>query len=411
MTHEETAELMNDIMLVRARNKDLTIIIVEHEMSVIHASERCVVLNFAQDCRRHHCRLDAQVQEAYLESHENGTTRNRGCLYSLRQGRRPARRVAQVDQAASPVCLVQRLGKTTLVRSILRLTPARVAASCSTAPTSRGCQRTDHRRRHRLHSRRAQGVSQAHGRGRSTVGAYQERSDKVRARGSMKSCKFFRASPSGARSACRNHVRRRAGDGVDRPRSHVCAEAAVDRRAIAWSIAAPGEGNFNIIRSINERGITVLLVGRTCTRRLRFPTTASCCRRPRRREQDTDRTCTRQDVRDPALITLTSSRTRRTLSASERSIRRAMNAPVPSGWHLCWKCRLRSRPRSVRRRPGAACRPHRRRQRKPAIGFTGHLDTVPSVRSYGPSTRWPPTSKTASFTDGSSDMKAASPRS
>lgn len=35
---------------------------------------------------------------------------------------------------------------------------------------------------------------------------------------------------------------------------------------------------------------------------------------------------------------------------------------------------------------------------KPAIGFTGHLDTVP-LGSYGPSTRWPPTSKTASFTD------------
>ena len=49
MTHEETAELMNDILLVRARNKNLTIIIVEHEMGVIERiTERCVVLNFGR---------------------------------------------------------------------------------------------------------------------------------------------------------------------------------------------------------------------------------------------------------------------------------------------------------------------------------------------------------------------------
>src|SRR4029079_3747277 len=44
MTHDETAELMNDILLVRKRNKDLTIIIVEHEMGVIERiTDRCVV--------------------------------------------------------------------------------------------------------------------------------------------------------------------------------------------------------------------------------------------------------------------------------------------------------------------------------------------------------------------------------
>ena len=70
MTHEETAELMNDILLVRTRNKDLTIIIVEHEMGVIERiTDRCVVLNFGRKIAEGPYRAvaaDAQVQEAYL---------------------------------------------------------------------------------------------------------------------------------------------------------------------------------------------------------------------------------------------------------------------------------------------------------------------------------------------------------
>ena len=70
MTHDETAELMNDIMLVRARNKDLTIVIVEHEMGVIERiTDRCVVLNFGRKIAEGPYRevaADAQVQEAYL---------------------------------------------------------------------------------------------------------------------------------------------------------------------------------------------------------------------------------------------------------------------------------------------------------------------------------------------------------
>jgi branched-chain amino acid transport system ATP-binding protein/sulfate-transporting ATPase len=70
MTHEETAELMNDILLVRRRNKDLTIIIVEHEMGVIERiTDRCVVLNFGRKIAEGPYRAvaaDAQVQEAYL---------------------------------------------------------------------------------------------------------------------------------------------------------------------------------------------------------------------------------------------------------------------------------------------------------------------------------------------------------
>ncbi len=70
MTHDETAELMNDILLVRERNRDLTIIIVEHEMGVIERiTDRCVVLNFGRKIAEGTYRdvaADAQVQEAYL---------------------------------------------------------------------------------------------------------------------------------------------------------------------------------------------------------------------------------------------------------------------------------------------------------------------------------------------------------
>jgi branched-chain amino acid transport system ATP-binding protein/sulfate-transporting ATPase len=70
MTHDETAELMKDILLVRERNKNLTIIIVEHEMGVIERiTDRCVVLNFGRKIAEGPYRevaADAKVQEAYL---------------------------------------------------------------------------------------------------------------------------------------------------------------------------------------------------------------------------------------------------------------------------------------------------------------------------------------------------------
>ena len=70
MTHDETAELMDDILLVRERNKNLTIIIVEHEMGVIERiTDRCVVLNFGRKIAEGPYRAVAanpQVQDAYL---------------------------------------------------------------------------------------------------------------------------------------------------------------------------------------------------------------------------------------------------------------------------------------------------------------------------------------------------------
>ena len=70
MTHDETAQLMNDILEIRNRIEGLTIIIVEHEMGVIERiTKRCVVLNFGRKISEgtfKHISSDAQVQEAYL---------------------------------------------------------------------------------------------------------------------------------------------------------------------------------------------------------------------------------------------------------------------------------------------------------------------------------------------------------
>lgn len=70
MTHDETRHLMDDILTVRERLADLTIIIIEHEMNVIERiTDRCVVLNFGQkiaDGDYREVAADRKVQEAYL---------------------------------------------------------------------------------------------------------------------------------------------------------------------------------------------------------------------------------------------------------------------------------------------------------------------------------------------------------
>ena len=70
MTHEETTQLMDDILEVRTRLKGLTIVIVEHEMGVIERiTDRCVVLNFGSKIAAGtfaEIATDRQVQEAYL---------------------------------------------------------------------------------------------------------------------------------------------------------------------------------------------------------------------------------------------------------------------------------------------------------------------------------------------------------
>ena len=70
MTHEETMQLMDDILTVRKRLSDLTIIIIEHEMGVIERiTDHCVVLNFGRKiCEGTFKKVstDSHVQEAYL---------------------------------------------------------------------------------------------------------------------------------------------------------------------------------------------------------------------------------------------------------------------------------------------------------------------------------------------------------
>lgn len=70
MTHDETKELMDNILEVKASLKDLTIIIIEHDMGVIERiTDTCVVLNFGQKiCEGAYQDVaeDKLVQEAYL---------------------------------------------------------------------------------------------------------------------------------------------------------------------------------------------------------------------------------------------------------------------------------------------------------------------------------------------------------
>lgn len=70
MTREETTELMDDILEVKDQFRDLTIIIIEHEMGVIERiTNRCVVLNFGRKiCEGTYEQVaaDTQVQQAYL---------------------------------------------------------------------------------------------------------------------------------------------------------------------------------------------------------------------------------------------------------------------------------------------------------------------------------------------------------
>jgi branched-chain amino acid transport system ATP-binding protein len=70
MTHEETSQLMDDILEVRKRLDGLSIVIVEHEMGVIERiTNRCVVLNFGRKIAAGtfaEIAADRMVQEAYL---------------------------------------------------------------------------------------------------------------------------------------------------------------------------------------------------------------------------------------------------------------------------------------------------------------------------------------------------------
>jgi branched-chain amino acid transport system ATP-binding protein len=70
MTHDETRQLMDDLLAFRAEMPDLAVILVEHEMDVIRrVSDRCVVLNFGRKIFEGPFEAliaNAEVQTAYL---------------------------------------------------------------------------------------------------------------------------------------------------------------------------------------------------------------------------------------------------------------------------------------------------------------------------------------------------------
>lgn len=70
MTHEETHELMDDLLAARKRLPALSIILIEHEMNVIERiTDRCVVLNYGQKiCEGAYgdVAADENVRKAYL---------------------------------------------------------------------------------------------------------------------------------------------------------------------------------------------------------------------------------------------------------------------------------------------------------------------------------------------------------
>jgi branched-chain amino acid transport system ATP-binding protein len=70
MTHDETHQLMSELLDVRHRFEGLTIIIIEHEMGVIErVTDRCIVLNYGRkicEGRFAEVAADPIVREAYL---------------------------------------------------------------------------------------------------------------------------------------------------------------------------------------------------------------------------------------------------------------------------------------------------------------------------------------------------------
>lgn len=70
MTHDETHELMQDILQVRQKMNRLTVVLVEHEMHIIErVTDRCVVLNYGRkiaDGTYAEITADPDVQTAYL---------------------------------------------------------------------------------------------------------------------------------------------------------------------------------------------------------------------------------------------------------------------------------------------------------------------------------------------------------
>ncbi len=74
MTHDETEALMDDILQVRSKLSNLTVVLIEHEMNVIERiTERCIVFNYGKKIAEGsyaEITADPNVQTAYLGEDE-----------------------------------------------------------------------------------------------------------------------------------------------------------------------------------------------------------------------------------------------------------------------------------------------------------------------------------------------------
>ena len=124
MTHEETKALMDDILLVRDVNKDLTIVIVEHEMGVIERiTYRCVVLNFGKQDRGRPLSADRRRPPSSRSLSRSGVMSARMTIESVLTAYDKADVLNGVSLSIEPgriTCLLgsNGSGKTTLIRSI-----------------------------------------------------------------------------------------------------------------------------------------------------------------------------------------------------------------------------------------------------------------------------------------------------
>jgi branched-chain amino acid transport system ATP-binding protein len=70
MTHDETRELMDDMLQVRSRSPELAVVLIEHEMNVIErVTDRCIVLNYGEKISEgpyQSISRDPAVRAAYL---------------------------------------------------------------------------------------------------------------------------------------------------------------------------------------------------------------------------------------------------------------------------------------------------------------------------------------------------------
>ena len=235
MTHDETTELMDDILLVRERNKDLTIIIVEHEMGVIERiTDRCVVLNFGRKI------AEGPYRQVAADRAGAGSL-SRGCLMSGAAGHRgrlspPMTRptccegVSLTVEPGRITCLLgsNGSGKTTLIRSILGLTPPRAGRIMFDGADITAAADAQDDRAPASPAFRKGARCFPNSRSRRTSGSAPIRKPRTasRRRAWPTSYDIFPRLAERRGAARRHHVGRRAGDGVDRPRADAGAEAA-----------------------------------------------------------------------------------------------------------------------------------------------------------------------------------------